>query len=99
MSYNLKTATIAIRKAAAMYGIRTGKYELVFDPAATGPEEKIATVTNGRKTVTLTVGDITYADFLTWRKVNSLVAKNKFGRGERSIFWRPKINLVDDGAN
>lgn len=79
MSYNLKTATIAIRKAAALQGIRSGTYEPVFDPVATGPEEKIAIVSNSRKTITLTVGDITYAAWVPWRKINSLAAKNKLG--------------------
>lgn len=68
MSFKLSTASTAVRKAAALQGIRTGNYEPVFDPTR-GLEQKLATVTNGRKTVTITNGDATYADHLTWKEI------------------------------
>lgn len=68
MSFNLSDATTAIRKAAALQGIRSGSYEPIFDPTR-GPEQKLAVVSNGRKTVTITNGDANYADRLTWKEI------------------------------
>lgn len=66
--FNLNNASEAIRKAAAIEGIRSGRFEPVFSPS-NGPEAVIARVTNGRKTIEITSGDAAYAGHLTWREV------------------------------
>lgn len=66
--FNLNNASQAIRKAAALQGIRSGQFEPVFSPN-NGSESVIARVTNGRKTIEITSGDALYADHLTWREI------------------------------
>ena len=68
--FNLSTASQGIRKAAAMQGIRSGQWESVFDHETEGYEAKVAKVTNGKKTVVLTSGDVAYADSRTWEEIN-----------------------------
>lgn len=67
--FNLKNASTKMRKAAALQGIRTGTFEPIFDPT-NGPSQQLAKVSNGRKTITITNGDVTYADHLTWKEIS-----------------------------
>jgi hypothetical protein len=70
MSFNLNTASTSLRKAAALQGIQSGEWSPVFDPTH-GTEQKIATITDGERTITITTGDQAYADHLTWKEIKS----------------------------
>lgn len=68
MSFNLKTAALNIRKAAAIEGIRSGTWEPVFDPNG-GPGAVIAKVSNGRKEIEIRRWQADYADSKTWSEI------------------------------
>lgn len=66
--FDLKNAGVALRKAAALNGIKTGQYEPITDQFD-GPSRLVARVTDGKKTVEMTQGDLDYAYHLTWKEI------------------------------
>lgn len=73
----LKTAGIALRKAAALRGIRTGTWSPFFDHEAQPPHNIVAIVTdedgNGTRFAS---GDLDYADHFTWDEISERMPKN-----------------------
>lgn len=68
MMFTLKTASIALRKAAAIEGIRSGHWSPITD-RHDGPSRKVAIVTNGRRTIELVQSDLDYADAKPWSEI------------------------------
>ena len=68
--FNLNTASLAVRKAAALEGIRSGQFEPVSNPQGHSHEDVVARVTNGKRTIELTRTDVDYAGQLPWSDVN-----------------------------
>lgn len=66
--FNLKTATMSIQKAAALQGITSGMWSPITDHKP-GPEQKLAEVSDGRKTIIITAGDVEYVSRLTWKEI------------------------------
>lgn len=71
MSFNLKNASIGLRKASWLQGVKSGTYEPVFDHRG-GPEAVVAKVTDNSGRVTeIRSGDVEYAQAQTWAQIKN----------------------------
>jgi hypothetical protein len=67
----LQTASIEIRKAAAIQGIRTGQYEPIFHPDnCTRGSDLVAIVSNSKREIRIDFDDVQAAFCLTWNEIN-----------------------------
>ena len=67
--FNLKTASIGIRKAAYMAGVRSGKWQPIHD-GSDGFDSGVAEVVNNSgKSVKISRGDLDYANGLSWSEI------------------------------
>lgn len=76
--FDLKTAGIALRKAAALEGIAAGEWEPITDHID-GPGKLVARVnkmTYPQKSLTFCQGDLEYADHLSWREIKGKAPKS-----------------------
>jgi len=68
--FNLKNASMNIRKAAAIQGIKSGKYEAINHPDnCTTATDLVAIVSNTKRTINVNYGDIQMAHCLTWAEI------------------------------
>lgn len=71
--FNLRDASEGLRKAAAMVGIKSGKYEPVFDPQSNGTSDSIVARVFNRfnpNGVEFTDGEVRNAQDYTWREID-----------------------------
>lgn len=68
---NLQTASIEIRKAAALQGIMSGEFELIHHPDnCTDGTELVAIVSNSKREIRIDFDDVRAAFCLTWNEIN-----------------------------
>lgn len=68
--FDLKSASIEIRKAAAIQGIRSGKIEFFSHPDnCNNDSDVVAYVENKRKQVKISYNDIQIASCYTWKEL------------------------------
>ena len=71
--FDLKHASVNIRKAAALQGVRSGEVEFVNSPGAGNTEVGImAYVYNRYTNIAITNKDAESAGQYTWKEINSL---------------------------
>ncbi len=71
--FDLMHASLEVRKAAAMQGVRSGQFEPIFHPDnCSQPDDLVCMVENTRKKIRISYEDVQAAFCLTWQEINSM---------------------------
>lgn len=71
--FDLIHASLEIRKAAALQGVRSGDVEFISSPGAGNTEIGIVAYTHNRQgSIAITTSDMEEAAKYTWKEINSM---------------------------
>jgi hypothetical protein len=71
--FDLIHASLEVRKAAALQGVRSGQFEPIHHPDnCSQPDDLVCKVENSRKQIFISYEDVQAALCLTWQEINSM---------------------------